>query len=356
MRKAIRLGAKGQGSVFPNPPVGAVIVKEGAVIGSGWHRAWGDKHAEILAIESALSKGHDIRGAKMFVSLEPCCHHGKTPPCTTAIIEHGFSEVHISCTDDCDSRVCGNGIEILRDAGIAVRTGLLEDEGRELIEHYIIQRQENRAFLSLKWASSLDGRIASATGDSQWISGYKARKFAHDLRSRHSAVAVGINTLMNDDPKLNVRAVKTHHQPVRVVFVGGHIIPEGMKILDCDGKVILVNPSPKQPKIEALPELVKIDIPKDAPFWKTLLTELPKHGIGSLMVEGGGEIITSALSEGAADRIYCVIAPIIIGKGISAVNDLEIKKVSDAVSLENIRYTKFGGDVMITGRVRKKQL
>ncbi len=354
MRKAIRLGAKGQGSVFPNPPVGAIIVKDHAVIGSGWHRAWGEKHAEILAIESALSKGHDIRGAKMFVSLEPCCHQGKTPPCTTAIIEHGFSEVNISCADDCDSRVCGGGIRTLRDAGIAVRTGLLEEEGRELIEHYTIQRRENRAFLTLKWASSLDGRIASATGDSQWISGEKARKFAHELRSRHSAVAVGFNTLMNDDPQLNVRAAKTHHQPVRVVLAGGNVIPEGMKVFDNSGRVILVNPSKKQPKIQALPDFTSIVIPKDAPFWKTLLTELPKHGIGSLMVEGGGEIITSALVEGAADRIYCVIAPIIIGKGISAVNDLEIKRVSDAVSLESIRYAKFGGDVMITGRVLRQ--
>lgn len=353
MRAAFRLAGRGKGSVFPNPPVGAVIVKDGAIIGSGWHRKCGEMHAEASAIEDARTKGHDLRGTKMFVSLEPCCHHGKTPPCTDKIISAGISAVDIACIDDCDSRVCGAGLSRLREAGIVVRAGLLDEEGRELLEHYIVQRRENRAFLSLKWASSLDGRIATKCGDSKWISGEKARKFAHLLRSQHSAVAVGFKTLINDNPLLTVRSVKSHHTPTAVVFAGKRRIPEGLALFESDARVVVVDPSPEQACFGGSALVETLEIPKGDPFWATLLRELPQMGIGSILVEGGGEIITSAIREGAADRIYCVISPIILGEGVSAVNDLCIEKVTDGLHLDNIRRVFYGDDVMITGIPKK---
>jgi len=353
MRTALRLGAKGKGSVFPNPPVGAVIVKDGVIIGSGWHRKCGEMHAETFAIEDALAAGHDLRGTRMFVSLEPCCHHGKTPPCADKIISAGISAVDISCIDDCDSRVCGAGIERLKSAGIEVRTGLLDEEGRELIEHYIVQRRENRAFLSLKWASSLDGRIATKCGDSKWISGEKARRFAHMLRSEHSAVAVGFNTLIADNPLLTVRSVKSHHKPTAVIFAGKRRIPEGLALFESVARVIVVDPSPEQSRFGGSALVETLDIPINKPFWATLLKEIPRRGIGSILVEGGGGIITSALKEGLVDRIYCVISPQILGEGVSAVNDLGIGKVKDALRLDNIRRLYLGDDVMIIGRPKK---
>lgn len=353
MREALRLGALGKGSVFPNPPVGALIVRDEEIIGRGWHRQCGDKHAEVLAVENAWGNGHDLRGSTMYVTLEPCCHHGKTPPCTDRIIAEGISQVYISCLDDYDSRVCGIGAQKLVDAGIKVYSGLLEREGLELIEHYIIQRLEGRAFLSLKWASSLDGRIATRTGDSQWISGKSARGFAHRLRSMHSAVAVGYNTLIADDPQLTVRSVKTHHKPVRIILAGGEIIPGNRKMFAGGPSIIVVNPSPEQGKLESRPDIIYINIAQDERFWSNLLRKLPEHGIGSVLVEGGGEIITSALRQRAADRIYCVIAPLIIGSGIAAINELDIEKVEKGLNLEDVRHRKFEKDILITGRLAK---
>ncbi len=351
MREAIRLGALGKGSVFPNPPVGAVIVREGEILGAGWHRRCGEKHAEVLAIEDAKGKGFELEGCTMYVTLEPCCHHGKTPPCTDRIIASGISRVFISCLDEFDTRVCGIGAKKLADAGIEVSSGLLEEDGSELIEHYAIQRLQNRAFLSLKWASSLDGRIATASGDSKWISCEPARKFAHKLRSMHSAVAVGYGTLIQDDPLLTVRSVESHHQPIRIVFAGGKVIPNDRRMFEGGPPIIIVNQSPDQPDLETVADISNIDISRDDNFWANLLEELPNRGIGSVLVEGGGEIITSALRENAADRIYCVIAPMILGEGISAVNNLDIEEISGGLRLVTVRREEYGDDILITGRL-----
>lgn len=353
MREAIRLGALGKGSVFPNPPVGAVIVREGEILGAGYHRRWGEKHAEVLAIEDTQGKGLELQGCTMYVTLEPCCHHGKTPPCTDRIIASGISRVFISCLDEFDARVCGIGAKRLTDAGIEVSSGLLEEDGSELIEHYAIQRLQNRAFLSLKWASSLDGRIATASGDSKWISGEPARKFAHELRSMHSAVAVGYGTLIKDDPLLTVRSVESHYQPTRIVFAGGKVIPNDLRMFGDGAPIIIINQSPDQPDIETSASISNIDITTEDNFWTNLLRELPAHGIGSVLVEGGGEIITSVLREKAADRIYCVIAPMILGEGISAVNDLNIGEISGGLRLATVRKEEYGDDILITGRLER---
>jgi len=352
MRRAIRLGAKGKGSTFPNPPVGAVLVKDGCVIGEGWHRYKGESHAEIHAIVNAKKHGAIINGATLYVTLEPCCHHGATPPCVEAIIAAGISKVYIANIDDYDAHMCGTGISRLETAGIEVFPGLMEDKGRELIEHYIVQRVEHRAFLTAKWAQSLDGLIATSSGDSKWISGESARKVAHKLRSEHCAVAVGANTVFSDDPKLTVRNVKSHHNPVRIILAGARELPVDLNIFTPGAKIIIVHSGEFKLDAEPKTDVEFIEIRRDEDFWDELLAELPKRGIGSVLLEGGGKVITSALKAGAVDRVCCIIAPIIIGEGIEAVGDIGTDSVADALKLWDVRREYLGQDILITGKLR----
>jgi len=354
IRKAFKLGAKGKGSTFPNPPVGAVIVKDGRIIGQGWHRKKGEAHAEVNAINDAIASGEEIRGATMFVTLEPCCHYGNTPPCTDAIIAARISRVVISCPDEFDSRVSGEGIRKLKDAGIRVDTGILADTGAELIEQYRVQRQQKRAFLSVKWAQSIDGYIATASGDSRWISGERSRKFAHKLRSEHGAVAVGARTALIDNPRLTVRAVRSHHKPARIVIAGDTKLPQELNVLSGRPRTIAVynNEKPIAGERASNVELLKIHSGKN--FWQRLLEKLPELGIGSILLEGGGKVIASAFKEGVVDRVYCFIAPMIMGEGIKPVGDIGIEHIKNILRLENPKTRRFGQDIMITGRLNNK--
>lgn len=347
MRKALSLGAKGKGSAFPNPPVGAVLVKRGAIIGSGWHRAKGDKHAEVLAIESARNTGHDTDGATMFVTLEPCCHHGATPPCVDAIISAKIARVFIACRDDFDSRVCGAGMSALRAAGIEVIDGFLENEGTELIEQYRVQRTENRAFLSLKWAQTADGHIATKTGNSQWISGERALRFAHRLRAEHGAVAVGANTAIVDNPRLTVRKYRSRHHPARVILAGDRELPASLNVLAGDVRTIVVRSSSDG---ERLPEHVEVvQISRDEDFWPIFLRKIFDMGIGSVLLEGGGEAITTAIRARIADKIHIAVAPRLIGGGKPAIGDLGINSLAESIDLDRVRFRKTGDDMVIIG-------
>ncbi len=353
MRRALSLGRFGRGSTFPNPPVGAVLVKDNRIIGEGWHRRKGEAHAEALAIADARERGFDLRGASMFVTLEPCCHHGATPPCTTAIIDAGIARVFISCVDDFDSRVCGGGIFALRAAGVEVVEGLLPEEGAELIEQYRIQRTEGRAFLSAKWAQSLDGSIATSAGDSQWISGRTALKFAHRLRAEHCAVAVGANTALIDNPRLSVREVRSHNSPARIVLAGERELPASLALLSGETRTIVVHDGGNSPVITPSPKIELIEIPRWPNFWGDFLKKIFELGIGSVLLEGGGEVITSALAAGAVDRVFVVIAPLFIGGGIPAVGGLGVERLEDSIKLERARYRKLGVDLILSGYPKK---
>ncbi|MCK5833507.1 bifunctional diaminohydroxyphosphoribosylaminopyrimidine deaminase/5-amino-6-(5-phosphoribosylamino)uracil reductase RibD [bacterium] len=350
MRIAIGLGARGKGSTFPNPPVGAILVKDSRIIGKGWHRYRGEPHAEINAIEDARSNKNNTEGATLYVTLEPCCHYGTTPPCTEAILKAGITRVVVSCRDDFDERVCGMGIAILREEGISVDEGVLADEGMELIDHYRVQRTERRAFLTLKWAQSIDGMIATATGHSQWISGAKALKFGHILRTHHGSVAVGANTVTMDNPHLNIRSVESHHKPARIILVGGRELASSLNVFSNDSTRVLVIRDGEYVGDEILPEFVEtLFVPRGKFFWKNLLTSLYERGVGSVLLEGGGKVITSALKAKAADKIFIAIAPIFIGAGISAIGDIGTKDLNEALKLGKVKYRNLDDDIIISG-------
>ena len=350
MQRALALGELGKGSTFPNPPVGAVIVRSGRIIGEGWHQRRGEPHAERIAIQDARKRGENLEGATMFVTLEPCCHHGLTPPCSDAIIESKIGRVIISRPDSCDDRVCGRGAEILRGAGIDVEIGLLEEDGEELIEQYRVQREKRRAFISLKWAQSLDGRIACSGGDSRWITGESARREAHRLRSTHGAVAVGFKTALADNPKLTVRHIESHNTPARIVFAGSGSLPVDLNLFDGAARTIVICDPGSDPFESNIPADVEvIEIPRAGNFWGEFSEKILEAGIGSVLLEGGSGVSTSALRSAAADRIYCFIAPIILGKGIPAAGELGVSEVAGAISLNNIRRSEFDRDLLITG-------
>ncbi len=351
MKLALRLAKRGQGRVSPNPMVGAVIVKNGRVIGQGYHHYFGGSHAEIDAIEHATEP---VSGSKIYVTLEPCSHHGKkTPPCTEALIREGIKEV-IAATLDSNPKVNGKGLEILRKNGIKTSHGLLEKEARELNPAFFKLMQTGRPLVTLKYAQTLDGRIAAAGGSSQWISGPEFRKLAHRLRANHDAVLVGVGTVIKDDPELTVRLVKGRN-PLRIVVDSSLRIPiESLLIRTALSTPVLIACTERAslPKIQALSAagVEVILIPPDDKGevnLEELLDVLGKRGISSVLIEGGSGIITAAMAHGLADRLVAAVAPKIMGRGIEAVGDLGIREVSRALALKYQRVYRLGEDIVI---------
>ncbi len=352
MRNSLRLAKRGQGFVSPNPMVGATIVKNGEIIGEGWHEKYGEAHAEINAIHKATEP---LVGATLYVSLEPCSHQGKTPACSLAIIQNKFSRVFIA-TLDSNPLVSGRGAKMLRQAGINVEIGLLEKEAKKLNEHFFHFIKTRRPFLALKTASSIDGKIATYQGESQWITNSDSRQYVHQLRRQYSAILVGINTVIADNPKLNIRLPKTKvRQPLRIVLDSSLRIPLDAKILNTSSSETWVASTPKASprKIKQLENLgVKVLIcPEengqiDLHF---LIEALGKANIDSLLIEGGGNVNFSFLKAQLVDKIYAFIAPILIG-GSEAKTSLEgsgFSKLSDAISINNIHYRRFKNDLLI---------
>jgi len=355
MEKALRLARRGLGKTSPNPMVGALVVKQGMILGKGYHRRYGEAHAEVIALRDA--KG-DVKGASMYVTLEPCCHHGWTPPCVDAIIGAGVSEVVVG-TPDPNPRVNGRGIGILRDHGIHVRVGFLEEQCRELNEAYFKHIRSGIPLVTLKFAQSLDGRIATKTGRSQWISSPETLRLAHKLRSIHDGVLVGIGTVLADDPSLTVRHVKGQN-PHRIVVDSTLRIPLKAKILndeDVDRTIIVATEGVNRKKAQSLHHLGAeilwtakdhrggVDI-------RDLLAQLGRMGITSILVEGGSKIITSFLREGLADKIVIVMAPKLIGKGIEALGDLKIHDLRKALRVSRMKMRRLGQDIVIEGRLQ----
>jgi diaminohydroxyphosphoribosylaminopyrimidine deaminase/5-amino-6-(5-phosphoribosylamino)uracil reductase len=356
MEKALILARRGLGKTSPNPMVGALVVKEGKILGKGYHRRHGGAHAEVIALRNA--KG-DVKGASMYVTLEPCCHYGWTPPCVDALIGAGISQVVIG-TPDPNPNVNGKGIQILRDHGIRVKVGVLEEQCRELNEAYFKYIQTGIPFVTLKFAQSLDGRIATKTGHSQWISSPETLRLAHKLRAIHDAVLVGIGTALADDPSLTTRLVKGKN-PQRILVDSRLRTPLTAKVLNGEeaDKTIIVategaNPKKAQ-KLENLGAEVlwaaknrrgRVDI-------SDLLEKVGRMGITSVLVEGGSQIITSLLKERLADKIVLVIAPKLIGEGIEAVGNLEIRSLHEALRISQMKTRRLGEDIIIEGYLQK---
>jgi len=346
IKMALELAEKGRGKTSPNPMVGAVIVKDGQVIGKGYHQRAGGPHAEVLALGEARAAA---RGATLFVNLEPCCHFGRTEPCTDAIISAGIARVVFAMRDP-NPKVSGKGAAILIRAGIKVHTGVLKSEALQFNEAYVKYIKTGRPFVVLKTVQSLDGRIATATGDSRWISCLESREFAHNLRAESDAVAVGAGTVRADNPQLTVRLVKGKN-PYRIIISRHPDFSPRINLFaeNKDAKTILATSSATK-KIKVKNLIVwHVREEKNGLSLADFLRNAGEFGIQNLLVEGGGQLATSFLKLGLVDRLYLVIAPMIIGRGKEAVGELNIKRLVRAIRFDVPGFIPCGDDMLFTG-------
>ena len=358
MQRALDIALGGAGFVNPNPLVGAVIVKDGKIIGEGCHEKFGEAHAEINAINNASG---DVSGTSLYVSLEPCSHHGKTPPCTDRIILEKFQRVIVAMKDP-NQQVNGRGIQKLMNAGIDVTTGILEDKARKLNEVFIKYITTKKPFVALKTAMSLDGKIASYSGDSQWISNEQSRKIVHELRHRYAGIMVGVNTVIQDDPLLTDRSdSKNKSHPVRIIVDSKGRTPLNSKILDVRQASTIIAITSKAPasfvnRVNDLGVKTIVCPEKQQRVDLHFLTgELSRLGIDSVLLEGGSTLNFSALTSGIVDKVFSFISPMLIGgrQALTPVGGLGYNKIDDAVRLkiENVKQIK--GDVLIEAYVIK---
>jgi len=351
MARALKLASRGRSWVAPNPMVGAVVVKNGVIVGEGYHKIYGGPHAEVNALKQA---GDKAKGATIYVNLEPCCHFGKTPPCTELIKTKGIKRVVASIKDP-NPVVGGKGFDILRDAGVQVDVGVMEEEAKELNCCYLKKASTGQCWVTLKMAHSVDGRIACKTGHSQWITCEKSRKYVHQQRAYHDAVLVGAGTVIADDPSLTVRHVRGRN-PIRIVLDTDFSIPAFSKILNTpeDAPTWVIGSKDTLPDYAGNENVKVFQVPKISNEFMDLqkaLEIISEEGVGSLFVEGGSKIWTSFLEKGLVDKIEAFVAPIIIGDGINSINDLDVLKVSDAIHMGSVQWKRIGDDMLLSGRV-----
>ncbi|MEI7662138.1 MAG: bifunctional diaminohydroxyphosphoribosylaminopyrimidine deaminase/5-amino-6-(5-phosphoribosylamino)uracil reductase RibD [Bacteroidota bacterium] len=353
MKRAIILAKRGAGWVNPNPVVGAVIVKDDRVIGEGFHEYFGGAHAEVNAI---LSASEPVAGTTLYVTLEPCAHEGKTPPCAFLVAEKQFSRVVVGMTDP-NPLVSGKGTAYLRAHGITVETGLLEDQVTEMNEVFIKFIKTRLPFVVLKSAMTLDGKIATVTNASRWITGEDSRKMVHLMRQAMGAVMIGVDTVLFDDPLLNIRLKGNWKNPLKIIADTYGRIPLESKILTNDPQLAIMATTglagkQKMKEIERMGAQVIICPVKNGKVdLGFLMQSLGAMDIDSLMIEGGSTLAFSALQEGIVDKIITFIAPKILG-GAGAptpVGGAGIEKMENAITLKNMRTSKVGGDIMVEG-------
>ena len=357
MARAISLARNGLGRTSPNPLVGAVIVRDGRIVAEGWHRKAGTPHAEIHALNMA---GELARGATVYVSLEPCAHYGRTGPCARALVEAGVSRVVVAMTDP-NPKVAGKGIAILQEAGIQVTTGVLEQEARQLNEVFLKWMTTGLPFVALKTAMTLDGKIATAAGQSQWITNEASRYETHRLRDVYDGILVGINTALADNPALTTRLKEyPGRNPVRIVVDSRARLPLESKLVT-DGAartIVAVTAGAPADRLEALRSAgaeVIVAGSGDQVDMHSLMEQLGAMKISSVLVEGGGSVNFSLLQAGLVDRVYAFIAPKLVG-GRDALTPVEgegFQELDRAVELENIQLRQLGSDVLLTGIVKR---
>ena len=354
LKHAIELAKKGRYTCSPNPMVGAVIIKNNKLIGEGFHQKTGEAHAEVTALKNA---GDNACDATIYVTLEPCSTFGRTPPCTEAIIKTGIRKVVVGAIDP-NSLHAGKGLEILKANNIEVEFANDKDckELNEKFNHFIIKKTP---FVHAKWAMTLDGKIASVTSDSKWISGERSREYVHKLRAEYDAILVGIGTVIADNPSLNVRLEGDWHSPVKIIVDSHCRTPGDSKIFGGMPVIIACGENPDENNSKSLKksgaEIIKFPSRKnDKVDLQKLLVFLGKRGISSLFVEGGAEIIGSLMTQKLVDRATAFIAPKIIG-GVSApspVGGEGFKKMSEALVLTNQQLLSFENDIMISGNLK----
>jgi diaminohydroxyphosphoribosylaminopyrimidine deaminase / 5-amino-6-(5-phosphoribosylamino)uracil reductase len=359
MKRALELAQKGVGYTKPNPLVGAVIVRDGKIIGEGHHEICGSHHAEVNAFKNAIE---DVSGATLYITLEPCSHYGRTPPCANAIVEKGIKKVVVGLLDP-NPLVAGKGIKILENNGIEVFTGILEDEGKKLNEIFLKYITTKLPFGILKTAMTLDGKIASAIGDSKWITNESSRQYVHELRHQVSGIMVGIGTILTDDPELTTRLKnRVGVDPIRIIVDSTAKIPLSSKVLNLDSSaktIVATTEKADKQKLDAVrdkgADIIITPLKNNKVDLSYLMQQLGQQEIDSVLIEGGGALNFSALEEGIVDKVISFIAPKIIGGAASKtpVGGDGISYIKNAIQLENIQISRFQEDIMIEAYLRK---
>jgi len=357
MRRALYLARKAEGQTSPNPMVGAMVVKSGKVIAEGYHKKAGLPHAEIVALRKAGSKA---KGATLYVSLEPCCHQGRTPPCTEAIVAAGIKRVVVGVRDP-NPLVCGKGTRHLKKNGIEVVAGVLKRDCERLNETFIKYIRTGRPWVILKSALSLDGKIATRTGDSQWITGPKAREYAHRIRNNVDAILVGAGTVCADDPRLTVRLKKGEvRNPVRVIVDGKYSVPISARVFSNARRERVVYatlgglPVARKNKLQKMGvEILVVKRKKGRVDLAQLMDELGAMEITSVMIEGGAEISGNVFDEKLVDKLIYFVAPKIIGgkDALGAVGGQGIDRLKEALQIKGMTVARLGDDLVIEGNI-----
>ncbi len=339
MGRVLRLAARAAGHTAPNPLVGAVLVQNGQVVGEGWHRGAGQPHAEAAALAQA---GPGARGATLYVNLEPCNHHGRTPPCTDALIAAGVTRV-VAAMEDPDPRVRGKGFERLRAAGIDVSVGDHAQQALQLNRWYVTSRTRNRPRVLYKWAQTLDGAVATADGDARWVSGPQARRQVHRLRAQLDAVLVGIGTVLSDDPRLTVRHTRGR-DPLRVVADRDARTPLRAQILPA---LVCVGPGAPPERVRALESCGATVAVAATP--QEILAALHQRGCLGVLLEGGHRLAAAFLAAGCIDEVAVALAPSLVGGGIPPFAGPGVARMAQALPLRDLRVKRLGTDLWITG-------
>ncbi len=356
MKKAIDLAKKGRGDTLPNPMVGAVVVKNDQIIAEGYHEKPGELHAERVALNKA---GEKAKNSTLYVNLEPCDHHGRTPPCTEKIIESKVKRVVIGTMDP--NPKSGNGIKRLRDNGIEVKTGVLEEESKKLNEVFFKYSTEGIPYIVSKAAMTMDGKIASRTGDSKWISNEESRNFSHKLRDRYDGILVGANTVIKDNPRLTTRLKNEDgDNPLRIILDYRLRIPIDSKVIKKEGDILISTSkemkNTKKEKIDRLKDINNLNLfYMDDKGLDGLLNYLGDNGITSVLVEGGSEVHWSFFGDDLVDKIYFFIAPKIVGgkNSVSVVGGKGFERIKDSLKIEELEIKTFEDDILIKGYPRR---
>ncbi len=357
MKTALGIAEKGIGFTNPNPLVGAIVVKHGKIIAKGYHEKYGENHAEINALNTAIES---VSGATMYVTLEPCSHFGKTPPCVNKIIESGIKKVVIAMEDP-NPRISGNGVKILKENGIEVKVGILRKKAEKLNEIFIKYISMGRPFTIMKVGMSLDGKIATYTGESKWITGEKSREYGHLLRQKVSAILVGVNTIIMDNPLLNIRLDKIQcNDPIRIVLDSYGRTPLTSKVLNINpfNTIIVVTNVAPIKNIKAFKKkgakVIVTPTKNGMVDLQFLMDELGKKEIDSLLIEGGGRVNFSFLKENLVDKVVFFIAPKIIG-GRNAKTPVEgegIAYLEKVINLKNLEVHNLAEDIRVEGYIK----
>ena len=361
MEQALSLAKLALGQVSPNPAVGAVVAKNGVIVGQGYTQPPGSSHAEAVALQQA---GEQARGSVMYITLEPCCHHGRTPPCTQAIISAGITEVHLAMLDPNPS-VSGRGKDELERRGIKVYIGEHEEEAKEINEAYTKFITTGTPFVTAKFAISLDGKIATRSGDSKWISSDEAQKYVHNLRYAADAIMAGVNTVLVDDPHLTCRCGgkggTARKQPLRVIIDSRGRTPLTARVFSEPGKTLLalgrsVTLEEARAFTQVGAEVLEFPSEEGLVDLERLLKALGEREITSVLVEGGGTLLGSLFDHRLVDKVIAFVAPIIIGgkEAKTGVGGKGVDKVVDSVKLQRVRIEKFDKDLMVSGYVGTK--